>query len=689
MTRSLRFQSLAFVVGILVATTAAIALVTLREVDNAVNGLELQAARNALNLVLLSLENEYRNLTFHRTYALEERKRQMKESVGMIVSVIGEHHALAQRGLLSDRDARRAALDAVQGLRYGANDYFYIYDDAMNAISHPDPAFRGRNLSRYLDEHGQNPGRDLMQQARQGGGYVPFWWKRLESSTPVPKLGYARYFEPWGWMVGTGVYIDDIEAEYRKRLQGVIADLSATLARIRIAGRGYLFIIDSSRQVVVHPEGDGSRFATASNPDTGNLLADDLMAAARSGAPLRYRWDRPDSPGQYRFEKTALAAHFAPLDWYVVASAYRDDLRRPGRDLLVKQLLIISLLSGLAVIGSAVIVNRFVRPVERLATYARELPARDFSRTTEEHPDVTTLAGRPDELGRLAASFRFMEQSLHDYLVRLIETTAARERIESELGIAHDIQMGLLRHSFPPFPERREFDLRAVIKPAREVGGDFYDYFLLDDSRLFFVIADVAGKGVPAALYMAMTMALIKAAARTGTRPAEVLTHLNSEMSRDNDSSMFVTVFCGALHLATGELLFANGGHNPPLLVSRERSPEFLTTARVLPPGAMGGTCYREERLLMRPGDRLLLYTDGVTEADNAAGELFSASRLRDVPARSVGVSLDGLLGEVMAAVEAHAGDSPQADDITVMAIEYRGGVTAPPHPILLTEECS
>jgi sigma-B regulation protein RsbU (phosphoserine phosphatase) len=359
----------------------------------------------------------------------------------------------------------------------------------------------------------------------------------------------------------------------------------------------------------------------------------------------------------------------------VVASIYGDELRRPARDLLLKQVIIISLLSALAIVGAIGIVNRFIRPVELLATYARDLPARDFTGATEEIPAIVALAVRPDELGKLAASFRFMEQSLHDYLARLTVATAARERIESELGIAHDIQMGLLRHTFPPFPERQEFDLLAVIKPAREVGGDFYDFFMTGDNRLFFVIADVAGKGIPASLYMAMTMTLIKAIARSGVPPDEILNRLNTELSRDNETCMFVTVFCGILDVSTGEVLFANGGHNPPLLVNREGGAEFLSTAKKLPPGAMEGVGYRRERVILKPGDRLLLYTDGVTEAANCDDELFSAGRLRDLVAQSEGIGLQELPGEIMAAIEAHAGGADQADDITILAIEYSGGI--------------
>lgn len=674
MIRSLRFQSLAFVVGILVVTTATIAVITLREVNNTVNSLELEAGRNVMNLVLMTLENDYRSLTFHRSYALQERKRQISDNVGIVISAIDEHRKLTQKGLISGQNARRSVLEAVQGLRYGVNDYFFIYDDDINAISHPDPAFRGRNLAQFTDAYGNHPASDLMKQALQGGGFSTFWWKRLNSPTPVPKLGFARYYEPWHWMIGTGVYIDDIEEEYRKRLQSIITDLSATLSKIRIANGGYIFIIDSNRKVVIHPDADKLNFSTIKNLTTGKLLADDLITASSNGKFIKYLWDRPDSPGQFRFEKIAFVKRFAPLDWYVVASAYQSDLKRPARNLIFKQILIILILSGLSIAGAIPIINRFITPIERLANYARELPARDFSSRDEEHPDLLKLSRRSDELGRLATSFRYMEHSLHNYLERLTETTAAKERIESELSIAHDIQMGLLRHTFPPYKERTEFNLSALIKPAREVGGDFYDFFLLDDSRLFFTIADVAGKGVPAALYMAMAMSLMKAVAVTGATPDAILARLNDELSRDNESCMFVTVFCGVLDICTGELVYANGGHNPPLLISWKGETAFLKSPGVLAPGSMEGTRYQLYQKALYPGDCLLLYTDGVTEAANLNDELFSDERLLNVITGMQPITnISELTKELLQHIESYAGSMPQSDDITIMAIEFNG----------------
>lgn len=176
-----------------------------------------------------------------------------------------------------------------------------------------------------------------------------------------------------------------------------------------------------------------------------------------------------------------------------------------------------------------------------------------------------------DEVGGLTRDFRVMRDSLNDHIRQLTETTAARERMESELNIAHDIQMSILPKIFPPFPTRDEFDLFALIVPAKEVGGDFYDFFQLTENRLCFVIGDVSGKGVPAALFMAVTKTLIKSFAREreDVTPEAILTHVNEELASDNDACMFVTLFCGMLNTKSGEILYANAGHNPPLVIKK------------------------------------------------------------------------------------------------------------------------
>ena len=169
-----------------------------------------------------------------------------------------------------------------------------------------------------------------------------------------------------------------------------------------------------------------------------------------------------------------------------------------------------------------------------------------------------------NEIGQLARSFNRMTEQLANSIDELTRTTAAKERIESELRVAHDIQMGILPKIFPPFPHRPEFDLHAMLEPAKAVGGDFYDFLLFDDEELYFIIGDVSGKGVPASLFMAVTLTLFRSSVGRGISPGALLTKLNRDLCVDNASSLFVTVFCARLEVGTGSLVFANAGHNPP-----------------------------------------------------------------------------------------------------------------------------
>lgn len=278
-----------------------------------------------------------------------------------------------------------------------------------------------------------------------------------------------------------------------------------------------------------------------------------------------------------------------------------------------------------------------------------------------------------DEIRRLGEAFEHMKTSLKKYIQELAETTAAKERIESELKIAHDIQMSILPKLFPPFPDRPEFDIYAMIEPAREVGGDFYDFFFIDNDHLCFVIADVSDKGIPASLLMMVTKTLIKANTTTGSTPDEILMKVNNELCGGNDSSMFVTIFCGILNTQTGEVLYANGGHNPPLIIGSGREATFLEKTAELVVGITYGIAYTKERMVLQPGDSLFLYTDGVTEAMNEKNELFSEGRLITVVTASEGKSVQETIDGVMGEIGRFSLNTPQADDITMMMIRFNG----------------
>ena len=275
-----------------------------------------------------------------------------------------------------------------------------------------------------------------------------------------------------------------------------------------------------------------------------------------------------------------------------------------------------------------------------------------------------------DEIEKLADDINRMAGDLQTYIKNLRETMAEKERFASELRVAHDIQMSFLKKIFPAFPKRSDFSLYATLVSAREVGGDLYDFSLLDETRLFFYVGDVADKGVPASLVMAMTMMLMRRASQQpGITPAEILRQVNAALSEDNESSMFVTLFVGILNLQTGELRFSNAGHNPPLILAANGECRFLALPDGLVLGVMAEAEYRDDTVRLEPGDVILTYTDGVTEAMNPAHVLYSEARLRETLAALAGRGVKDTVSEIVASVKVHAAGAPQSDDITVLAV--------------------
>jgi phosphoserine phosphatase RsbU/P len=255
---------------------------------------------------------------------------------------------------------------------------------------------------------------------------------------------------------------------------------------------------------------------------------------------------------------------------------------------------------------------------------------------------------------------------------RLIEAYVEKERMEEALKLAHDIQMSMLPKIFPPFPERHEFDIFAAIAPAKEVGGDLYDFFFIDDDHLCFAVGDVSGKGVPASLFMAVTKTLFRSTAGNGGTPGEILARLNAQICRDNESCMFVTFFCAILNIRTGQVDYSNGGHNLPYYLRHSGvSPLENFGGRAL--GLMEQSPYASGRMVLGPGESLLLYTDGVTEAMNTSETLYSDQRLVQFLGTNRGLAPRQIIGDLIGDVRQFAGGAAQSDDITVLALLYLG----------------
>ncbi len=311
--------------------------------------------------------------------------------------------------------------------------------------------------------------------------------------------------------------------------------------------------------------------------------------------------------------------------------------------------------------------GRFVKPIEELADSVREIASGNLDKKIT---DIHT----GDEIEHLAVCFNAMTDELKAYMANLTKVTADRERIATELNVAKDIQHGMLPSIFPPYPDKKEFDIYATMDAAREVGGDFYDFYLLDDNHLVVTVADVSGKGIPASLFMVISKTVLKNFAVFMNNPddfAEVMTCANNQLCQGNDEMMFVTVFLGMLDLKTGKFIYVNGGHNPPIIYHKaENRCEYLAVKKNFVLGGMEDMHFTQQEIQLEHGDLIFMYTDGVNEAMNAEKEEYTSERLLNFMNKTdCNVDLNKLLSAVKDDVKDHVKDAEQSDDMTMIAL--------------------
>lgn len=304
------------------------------------------------------------------------------------------------------------------------------------------------------------------------------------------------------------------------------------------------------------------------------------------------------------------------------------------------------------------------------------LKERTISAVCEEDSELYTI--EEDQATRLfyqdpSLVFQLIQMSIKRSIENLKKTVAEKERIEADLRIAHDIQKSMLPGIFPPFPGIEQFDIFASMEPAKEVGGDFYDFFFIKRNRLCFLIGDVSGKGVPAALFMTITKTLLKMEALRDLSPDRILYNVNSMICPDNETCMFVTILCAILDTDTGELHIGNAGHNPPLIYRSGQDFKFLQLEKSFVLGPMEDTHFPSRKFVLRPGDIIFFYTDGVTEAMDSGNELFSQERLEKVLSQTDKEDVTGIINHVGREIKDFAQGASQSDDITMLALRFNG----------------
>ena len=443
---------------------------------------------------------------------------------------------------------------------------------------------------------------------------------------------------------------------------------------------GFACIVDENGELLL-----SSQMQDGETLDTGKLAPEELASLqAFVSRSLKENTDLTTlNIGDHAYYLAGVPIE--KLGWAVISGIDRDVTREPLTRMLAENdainadaraafqtgvthsqqtmLILTVVLLALAVITASAVATRIVKPVEHMTRQIADIRSSDFR--FEMEPIYRTK----DEVEVLAEAFEDLSERMKQYVEEITSITKEKERISMELELAQKIQANMLPNIFPPFPDRPEFEIYASMSPAKEVGGDFYDFFLIDENHLGIVMADVSGKGVPAALFMMMAKILVNNFANLGGSPAQVLERTNAALCKNNAYRMFVTIWLGVMEISTGRITAANAGHEYPILRGADGCFELFKEKHGFVLGSIRGMKYKDYEFTLEPGMTLFLYTDGVPESTNADGEMFGIDRLLKTLNQSPDAAPPQLIGNIHAALNAFVGEAAQFDDTTMLAL--------------------
>ena len=521
--------------------------------------------------------------------------------------------------------------------------------------------------SEYFAPYVYKDGGTILFEVLGSNSYQYFYWDWYQ----IPReLDQAIWSEPYFDEGGGNVLMASYSVPFYKNgiITGIVTiDISLEwlekyLGSLEIFESGYAFILSRNGTMITHPNDDfimnESVFSIAEVLESPEIrrIGKDAQSGGTDFVPFN---------SVFLQEESYLYYTQLPSSQWVLAIIVPEDELLADLHLLNRDL-IFFVIAGmiLLILTIAIVSSRITNPLRRLANITRNIG--------EGHFDINLPETKSnDEIAQLNHSISKMQNELLEYFENLREATAAKEKIESELKIAHDIQQGIIPKIFPPFPEREEIDLHAILDPARDVGGDLYDFFFIDEDHICFAIGDVSGKGVPASLFMAITRTLFRSKVMKVEDVNLYVSSINQELCRDNDNAMFVTFFLGLLDLRNGKLEYCNAGHNYPFILSSTGELMELNKTHGTPLGLFDDMDYKKSSLQLAKGDIIVLYTDGVTEALDIENNLYKEERLRKVIINTEDGNIKKLTLDLLDDVKKFAGEAEQSDDITIMTLRY------------------
>ncbi len=641
---------------------------TQRDVGNVMHLAQEKSALNilsSLHLMSNSLEKDYRSLLANKIKSIRRNRKHIRETAETITAVF--------RGYCSANNPSKGmsrALGWIQTASLTKVDYYIIDKDAQvicasdplitTAFYHGLTDVKQRNISQVMN-YGNLP---------EKGDYASFNIKAAGGENRQV-LAYFKPFAPGKITVAVVMEINQMVSLANQKKAEIISSLAEYASSLDIAETGFVYMFDQNDKALIPPPTRKQALLIRSrNQITGNTIHQDIRKTFESHASkFHYRPLSGDSGEKF----IVYCNYFKPFQWYISVVVPASEISRPLKTLMIQQSAVIVVMFVAAIAAIVLVVRRIARPLTLLSSYAEKIPNMDFTQPLPEETPIDHLpAKHRDEVGALANSFILMCRELNRNIMNLVEITASRQRIESELSIAREIQLGMVPKTFPGFPQYDQFDLYAVLKPAKEIGGDLYDFFQLDENHIAFTLGDVSDKGIPAALFMVVTRTLVRVLSEEASSPSQMMANINNVLSSDNPRSMFVTLVIGFLNIHTGEITYANGGHNPPVMVKKDGT-EFIVERKEPLVGAFPGLEYSDIKVSLEPGESFFLYTDGVNEAMDAAGNQFSNQRLLSQISETRDKSPKEAVCLMLEEIEKHTGTAPQSDDIAMLMITYRG----------------
>ena len=664
MILSLRTKLFSLVVAAIALAAVPIILLTFREINDMSLRRERESFGNAVVLVEDNIGSRYLGLLANNILGVMQHKNQLRQ-----MAILARTTWLDMEGLPDGAGERVIGSWARPLLGFGLHlDLF----EASGARILGSPLIRELAMDPERTDLKGRPIATMMRHERlpADGMFAVFGLDQdlvgVLPGAPGPLLVYFLPVPQREAVIALAMQLSDMQKEAAATERQIADSTQEKFDSLELHENGFLALIS----------GDSRILAFKGNPqgrEEGFIPREGLNQAREKGFVDFTDQGAGDGSRVFRI------AHFKALDWYIVAAVPRDEMEAPARTLLRRMVAFALGSAVLSILGMLLVTARLIKPLRTLTGQAKALAGIDLTQATSvcDAGDSPLLAlarelpvGQRDEVGTLAAAFGDMGRALDQNIRTLMETTTIKQRMEGELNAARDIQMGILPAA--DAPSHPDCLVASFLEPAKEVGGDLFDFFQVADGRQAIIIGDVSDKGVPAALFMSMTVTLVRFALAQISDPAEVMTRINDRLSENNPGCMFVTLFIGIFDPATGELEYANGGHCQPLVVDPAGSVRAIEGMSGPVVGAMDGIPYELHRTVLGARETCLLYSDGVSEAMDEERHLFGEDRVEKLLSVHGVDTPEDILRRMHEAIAAHRGAAAQSDDITMLCFTRR-----------------